>query len=475
MLLFLCLKERKGKMMRSLKPMDLLMQQLKEEQEIFWINPYYEEAGQAIKEARFSFADVADAEARLQRFAAYLSLAFPETASAGGLIESPITQLEHIKTTLEERYQQKFDGTFFLKRDDLLPIAGTIKARGAIYEVLLHAETLALENGLLKSTEEDYAVFASEAFQQFFSQYHLTVGTTGNLGISVGTVGAQLGFNVTVHMSAEAKQWKKDYLRSKGVKVVEHATNFTKAVEKGRLESQADPKSYFVDDEHSQALFLGYAAGGYRMKQQLMEQGIRVDAEHPLFVYLPCGIGGSPGGITFGLKHAFGDHVHCFFAEPAKMPSMLLGLSSRLFDGVSVDQIGLDGLTVADGLAVPRTSGFVSRIMDAFFDGGYTVDEMEFRALQYLLNESEDIFLEPAAVAGISGAVRLAGTAEGHEYLKEKELLNLMPKATHIAWATGGSMVPEDSRKEFLAEGREAYGFSPSHSILAGKVTEKHV
>src|SRR5699024_9336495 len=243
------------------------------------------------------------------------------------------------------------------------------------------AETLALENGLLKNIEEDYEVFASEEFTAFFSRYNLTVGTTGNLGISVGTMGKKLGFDVTVHMSVEAKEWKKEYLRGIGVDVVEHATNFTKAVEKGREESLADPYSYFVDDEHSQALFLGYAAGGLRMKKQLAAQGTIVDAAHPLFVYLPCGIGGSPGGITFGLKFAFGDHVHCFFAEPEKMPSMLLGLSTQEYDQLAVDAIGLGGLTVADGLAVPRTTGLVAKIMDTFFSGGFTVRENEFRAL----------------------------------------------------------------------------------------------
>lgn len=151
------------------------------------------------------------------------------------------------------------------------------------------------------------------------------------------------------------------------------------------------------------------------------------------------------------------------------MPSMILGLSSQEFDEVSVDQIGLNGMTVADGLAVPRTSGLVSKVMDAFFNGGYTVEENEFRALQYLLEESENIFLEPAAVAGISGAVRLTGTVEGNTYLKEKGLLDKMKYSTHIAWATGGSMVPQESRDEFLEEGKEAVLLSPHHYLVAEK------
>ena len=397
------------------------LEKVKKEEEVFWTNPRLLKTETTLNQAPYTY-----------------------------------TAIPTMKSWLSHTYQKNLSGDLYLKRDDLLPVSGTIKSRGAIYEVLKYAETLALEADLLKNTEENYEIFASEKFKLFFSKYNLTVGTTGNLGISVGAMGRALGFQVTVHMSEEAKAWKKNYLREREVEVIEHTTNFSKAVEEGRAASKADPKSYYIDDEHSEELFLGYTVGGYRMKEQLAQEGIQVDADHPLFVYLPCGIGGSPSGITFGLKHAFGDHVHCFFAEPTKMPSMLLGLETQKFDQVSAETFGLNKLTIADGLAVPRTSALVAKLMNHDFSGGYTLTDESFKALLTNLYQQENIFLEPAAVAGLAGPFKLLNTKAGQAYLQKHELEDKLPHATHIAWGTGGSMVPDKDRYDFIEQGQDS-------------------
>lgn len=367
-----------------------------------------------------------------------------------GIIESPLVRVPFMKQSLEQDYQQPILGELLLKCDSHLPISGSIKARGGIYEILKHAEELAFQHQML-TIQDDYSILDSDKFRSFFSQYSIAVGSTGNLGLSIGIMSAKLGFNVTVHMSADAKEWKKDLLRSKNVTVIEYEADYSKAVEEGRLQANADPSCYFVDDENSHDLFLGYAVAASRLQKQLEELEITVNDEHPLFVYLPCGVGGGPGGVAFGLKLLYKDNAHCFFAEPTHSPCMLLGLMTGLHDKISVQDIGIDNVTDADGLAVGRPSGFVGKTMEPFLSGSYTVSDEQLYKLLKKLVDTEGLHLEPSALAGMIGPMKLC--KEGTDYLLKHNLTEKVRKGTHIIWGTGGSMVPEEVRNQYYQKG----------------------
>ena len=403
--------------------------------ETFWQNPGQDPS--ALSAAPVTAADVADAAARLDRFAPCIARLFPETA-AGGRIESPLTPVPAMQAALGQT-----SGRLLLKLDSHLPISGSIKARGGIYEVLHLAEDIALREGWL-SPGESYARLADPALRGRFAQYAVAVGSTGNLGLSIGIMGAALGFRVTVHMSAGARQWKKDLLRSRGVAVVEHAGDYSQAVAQGRRDAAADPKCHFVDDEDSRTLFLGYAVAAERLARQLEEREIPVDRDHPLYVYLPCGVGGGPGGVAFGLKLLYGDNVRCYFAEPTHAPCMLLGLATGLHDGICVEDFGIDGITAADGLAVGRASRFVGKLMAPLLSGCYTVDDARLYRLLRLLADMEGIRLEPSALAGVPGMGLTRSRAAAPE------------NAVHIAWATGGSMVPDAEWQGYYQAGVES-------------------
>ncbi|OAT48646.1 D-serine dehydratase [Proteus hauseri ATCC 700826] len=428
-----------------------LVRDLVDLKKVVWFNSAVTTTTQGLSHVGLTQDDVIDAQARLQRFAPYLVKAFPETAVTQGIIESEVIDIPKMKLALEQRYHTSIAGQLRLKKDSHLPISGSIKARGGIYEVLAHAEKLAIEAGLL-TTEDNYEKLYSDKFRDFFAQYSIAVGSTGNLGMSIGIMSAKLGFSVSVHMSADARQWKKDKLRAHGVNVVEYEQDYSIAVEEGRKEAEKDPNCFFIDDENSTTLFLGYAVAGLRLKAQFDAQGVRVDSEHPLFVYLPCGVGGGPGGVAFGLKLAFGDAVHCLFAEPTHSPCMLLGVYTGLHDGISVQEIGIDNITAADGLAVGRASGFVGRAMERLIDGYYTIDDQELYNLLSLLNKEEGIKLEPSALAGMTGVIHVT---QAKEYLQRFSLdSQKLKNATHLVWATGGGMVPADEMQKYLAQGK---------------------
>lgn len=423
-----------------------LLKKLISLEEVCWFNPKATNLETGLPCVGLGLNDIQQASYRLKRFAPYISEVFPETKINQGMIESELVEIPHMHKKIEQLYDTKIAGRLMLKKDSHLPISGSIKARGGIYEVLTHAEKLAIEAGLLKESD-DYRIINSDTFRAFFSQYKIAVGSTGNLGLSIGIMSAKLGFSVSVHMSADARQWKKDKLRHHGVNVVEYQQDYGVAVEQGRKEAEKDPHCFFIDDENSQTLFLGYSVAGERLKQQLEKQNITVDEDHPLFVYLPCGVGGGPGGVAFGLKMALGDHMHCIFAEPTHSPCMLLGVHTGLHDQICVQDLGIDNVTAADGLAVGRASGFVGRAMERLLDGYYTLSDEHMYRLLRELSLTEDIQLEPSALAGMAGPFHVC---THQDYLDKFGIDNTkLDNATHIVWATGGGMVPKEEMVKY--------------------------
>ena len=431
---------------------DQFFRDIADQKETLWINEKYLpfDMVDAVCQLVVSDEDIEDAEKRLQRFAPYIRKCFPETEPDGGLIESPLRDIPEMKTALEQSYDAEIPGRLLLKMDSHLAIAGSVKARGGIYEVLKHAEDLALEAGLI-GPDDSYERFADDDIRELFGHHTVQVGSTGNLGLSIGIMSAFLGFKVKVHMSADARQWKKDMLRSKGVEVIEYDDDYSAAVLEGRRQSDLDPSSYFVDDEYSVPLFLGYAVAAGRMLGQLQEKKILVDSDHPLIVYIPCGVGGAPGGVCYGLKRVFGDDVHVFFCEPTLFPSVLLGMATDRFNELSVNDFGLCEMSAADGLACASPSGFVTRICRNILSGDFTVKDAILFDYMRMLKNTEDIFIEPSSCAAFTGPVNMMKYEQGREYLEKHGLdMARLDNSTQICWATGGRLVPDEVWDKYM-------------------------
>lgn len=411
-----------------------LTENLRGRRPMLWLNP-----GHRSVDDPFAPDLVNAAERRLLRAGPLLARILPALAASDGLIESPLIDAQLLCDALGGQSR------WLLKADNRLPVAGSVKARGGFHEVLEFAEQVALGHGW---DGEDFAELAEPAWRECFAGYQLVVGSTGNLGISIGLLSRALGFCAQVHMSDDAKAWKKQLLREQGVTVVEHAGDYAKAVAAGRAMAEADPQAHFVDDERSLSLFAGYAVAGRRIATQLAQQGISVSASHPLIVYLPCGVGGAPGGITYGLKQVFGANVHCFFAEPIESPSVLVQLASGLGNPVSVHDLGLSNRTLADGLAVGQASMLASACMQDRLAGVFTVPDGSLSYYLELAWEKLGERVEPSAAAAFAGPGWISGSQAGAQWCARHQVDP--SRATHILWCTGGSLVPDAEFQQWL-------------------------
>lgn len=396
-----------------------------------------------IDQKQIDFEDIETAKSEWALLAPVISELFSEVKHTGGLIDSPLYPAENLYGELESEIANRV----FLKGDHQLPIAGSIKARGGIYAVFQQAIALAEEQGYY--LKGNYNWLLTEEAKNLFADYYLEVGSTGNLALSIGISGSALGFKVKVHMSDDAKEWKKQLLRSKGVEVIEYEGDYEKAIATGREESRRNPQSIFIDDENSKLLFLGYSTAAFYLEQQLKGLNLLENSIPSIFIYLPCGVGGAPGGITYGMKYIFGENVFPLVVEPENS----IAVSKVLFESdrkyiysheISGKAFNTgDGKTIADGLAVRNPSPLVMETTANLFAGGYILDDHKILRSMAMLFDLENIKVEPSAAAGLTGPKLV------NQLLKENGFNRIADQAIHVVWLTGGSMLPADDWQSY--------------------------
>lgn len=371
----------------------------------------------------------------------------------GESLASPFVDLDGLSKGLMPVIGGSLPGKWFGKMDSQLAVAGSVKARGGFFEVLVHAQQVAEAEGLDLFSEDP---IVQRKVGELFSQHTISVGSTGNLGFAIGNLSRVLGFKSRIYMSAEAENWKIKRLRDMGCDVEVVEEDYTAAVAKGRSDAAKDQNNYFLDDENSQLLFRGYATAAMELKEDLdllyKEEGIPGE-KSPIFVYLPCGVGSAPAGIAAGLRLLYGDRVVMFTAEPTQCASVLLAVASGKYSAVSVYEYYMTNDTIADGLACAVAGEKASRTIAECIDGCYTAADSKLAWYVNAAHDYAEIKIEPSAAASIHGPYSIYYTKAGFEYLKKRKIMDATNDCVHISWFTGGGQIPKERYKEMLENG----------------------
>jgi D-serine dehydratase len=93
--------------------------------------------------------------------------------------------------------------------------------------------------------------------------------------------------------------------------------------------------------------------------------------------------------------------------------------------------------------------------METLLDGCYTVGDNRLYPFLAQLSDTENLLIEPSSCASFPGPSLVAAD---QATLSTKGLAGKMEQATHILWATGGSMVPKEEMNRYYERGKASYG-----------------
>jgi threonine dehydratase len=205
----------------------------------------------------------------------------------------------------------------------------------------------------------------------------VVAASAGNHGQAVAWAARELGMPATIYVPQDAPMAKVEACRNYGAKTVLTGTYFEDALTAAEQHVEENGGT-FIHPYEDQLVIAGQGTIGLELAEQVPDMGT---------VLIPIGGGGLSVGIATALR--------------ALRPDVRL---------VGV-QAGLDGYTIADGIAVKIPSDFTMPLLADLLDDIVAVTDEEISEAIVLLLERAKLVVEGAGAVGV--AALLAGKAGG--------------------------------------------------------------
>jgi threonine dehydratase len=205
----------------------------------------------------------------------------------------------------------------------------------------------------------------------------VVAASAGNHGQAVAWAARQAGVRATIFMPQDAPMAKVEPTKNYGAKAELIGASFEDALA-AALEHASSTGATFVHPYEDERVIAGQGTIGLELAEQVPDAGT---------VVIPVGGGGLASGIALALR--------------AVMPGLRI---------VGV-QAGLDGPTIADGIAVKQVGEHTGRILEDVLDDLVNVSDEEICQAIVLLLERSKLVVEGAGAVGV--AALLAGKAGG--------------------------------------------------------------
>ena len=209
----------------------------------------------------------------------------------------------------------------------------------------------------------------------------VVAASAGNHGQAVAWAARELGAPATIYVPLDAPMAKVEACRNYGAKTVMTGAYFEDALTAAQQHVE-ETGGTFIHPYEDQLVIAGQGTIGLELAEQVPDMGT---------VLIPVGGGGLSVGIATALR--------------AVRPDVrLIGV-----------QAGLDGYTIADGIAVKIPSDFTMPLLEDLLDDMVAVSDEEISEAIVLLLERAKLVVEGAGAVGVaallSGKAVVSGTA----------------------------------------------------------------